>query len=139
MKCKEIQRLINLYFDRKLTDTEKKIIHGHIKLCDECSAMFNAEKIAVQFLNQASMKKAPIGFTDQVMESIGKQSHQKKLQITDQHAIAILSRSLIAAGVVFCFLDVSVLYEKLTLLLTINLHSKIDWMQQIFDIFSFFK
>lgn len=139
MKCKTIQRLMNLYFDHRLTDAEEELICDHIKHCDECSAKFNSEKIAIQFLNQASMKKAPTDFTDQVMESIGKQSHQKKLQITDQHTIAILSRSLIAAGVVFCFLDVSVLYEKLTLLLTINLHSKMDWMQQIHDIFSFFK
>ena len=136
MKCKAIQQLINSYFESKLTDADKKMIFDHIKQCDECRSMFHAEKIAVQLLNQASIKKAPMGFTDQVMDAIGEQSHQNKLQITDQHAIAILSRSLIAAGVVFCFLDVSVLYDKLTLFLTIDLHSKMDWIQQIYDIFN---
>lgn len=139
MKCKMMQQKINLYFDNQLTDEEKEIMLHHISQCDACNAVYHAEKTAVQLLNQTSMKKAPKGFTDDVMKAIGEQSHSNKLQITDQHTIAILSRSLIAAGVVFCFLDVSAFYEKLTFFSTIDLYSKMDWIQNIYDVLNFFR
>lgn len=134
MNCESIQRLINKYFNEELPELEKEKVLQHISQCKDCKAKFNAEKTTVQLLNQTSIKKAPINFTINVMNQIEKQKDEQKLQITDHHIMSILGKSLIAAGIVFCLTDVSMLYEKFN---TISL--KFEGMNQIYNLFNLFK
>ncbi|MHB8842579.1 MAG: anti-sigma factor family protein, partial [Candidatus Aquicultor sp.] len=59
MECKEIVDLLTEYIDGELSETERRVVDGHLKDCPECRAQFTAIKSAVSMVKGIDTLEVP--------------------------------------------------------------------------------
>ncbi len=79
MKCKNIQEIISLYLDNKLSSAEKEQLKHHLESCSSCKEEYIAVKNIKNLLS--GLKTSQVvddGFTDSVMNKIKNKTYDDK-------------------------------------------------------------
>ena len=101
MNCKEAQKLISLYVDNELNDTQKQLFMNHLKECEECSEELIIYKKMVETLNNSyNEEEVPSGFHSDLMDKI----NNKQRNAVSNSKRNLLRFVSIASGLVALFL-----------------------------------
>jgi len=70
VKCKKIEKLLQLYIDNALTFGERQMIEEHLKECSTCRAELKSLSSIVKMVGSLPEISPPPGFTEKVMSKI---------------------------------------------------------------------
>ncbi len=81
MKCYECKDKISLYIDGMLTPEENESLEAHLKVCDQCSKVYEQTYELVNILKQTEPVKLPQNFHDELMSRV---KAEKQIDITEK-------------------------------------------------------
>lgn len=92
MNCKKCKKLINLYVDDCISDSDYKALSDHIKTCEECNNYYNLLNHMVEDLHSIEDAELPEGYANKLHFAL------KRAKDTKGKGIITRQRKMLLAG-----------------------------------------